>query len=130
MLAAWQLLTSPLGRALAAIVVVLLVGTGAYWKGRADRAALDRSALLAAQVEQLKADIASRERIAAAARETVARLEEEKAQDDELIAGYEDELAKREEPACRLSPADVERLRNGAAPGPAPKPAGAPGGAG
>lgn len=124
MFAAWNLLTSPLGRALAGITVLLVVSTAAYWKGRMDRAALDRSASLSAQVEKLKADIKARDVVAAAAAKAIAELNEEKAQDDEVIAAYEAELAKRQDPACRLGPDDVKRLRNAGAPGPAPRPPG------
>lgn len=109
-------LGSELGRmismAIIGSILSLIAITGAYIKGRNDRAALDRSAALQAQVEQLREDIKARDRLAAFNRTLTEQRLEEKAEDDERIAALEQDIANGKRPACRLTPADVERLRN------------------
>lgn len=122
MLVAWQLVNSTIGRALIGLVVLFLVASGAYWKGRSDRAAIDQSEALQARVTALQEDIKSRDRIAAAARDQISRLTTEREENDERIDAYEQELeAERERAAtveeraaataCIATQRDVDRLR-------------------
>lgn len=108
-------LGSEFGRLITMAIVCSLLSliaiTGAYIKGRNDRAALDRSAALQAQVEQLQEDIKARDRLASFNRTLTEQRLEEKAEDDERIAALEQEVTSGKRPACRLTPADVERLR-------------------
>lgn len=139
MLVAWQLINSTIGRALIGLVVLFLVASGAYWKGRSDRAAIDQSAALQARVTALQEDIKARDRIAASARADIVNLTNDREEYDERINAYEQELeAERERAttaeeklavaACLATPRDVERVRQLDAPrssGGDPRPAGA-----
>lgn len=108
-------LGTELGRTISIVIVCsalsLIAITGAYIEGRNDRAAIDRSAALQAQVEQLQEDIKARDRLAAFSRDLADKRLEEKANDDERIADLERRVAEDKRPACLLTPADVERLR-------------------
>jgi hypothetical protein len=126
-------LGSEFGRLISMAIVCaglsLIAITGAYIKGRNDRAAIDRSAALQAQVERLQEDIKARDRLAAFGRELADKRLEEKANDDERIADLERRLAEDKRPDCLLTPADVERLRSIGEDRPAGTPRGAGGAA-
>ena len=129
MLIAWQLINSTIGRALIGLVLLLAVGTGAYWKGRSDRAAIDQSAALQARLTALQEDIKARDRIAASVRADIIKLTGEREEYDERVDAYEQELeAERKRAqtaeerlaasACLATPRDVDRVRQLDAPRP------------
>lgn len=106
------------GKQLAVGLIALAAATFAYDLGFNERASLDHSASLTAEITQLQANAAELQRQAAAAREVAddAKSAEQNAEDhaainEQKVDEYVAELAKRKTPACGLSDVDVGRLR-------------------
>lgn len=106
------LLASPLGRyALAAAAICLAFAAG-YLKGHAfaDRAALE------AELTQARHEQAATARIAQEAAERERQAEAQRIALETEIAAYAEELSKRPDARCALSPADASTLRRLAEP--------------
>lgn len=118
-----------IGKQAAVGLIALAAATFAYDLGFNERAALDKSIALSAQVVQLKAANAELQReaeatslVASDAKMAAQNAEDHAAINEQKVAAYEVELAKRPAPACGLSADDVSRLRNIGAGAPASNP--------
>jgi outer membrane murein-binding lipoprotein Lpp len=109
----WALIPSWVKLYAAIAVIAALVIAGAYFKGRIDQGAICKEAALQVKIAALERDRTA-QRLADAVEEAERITLQKMLETAEAeIAAYEIELATRQEPGCRLSPADVNRLRGG-----------------
>lgn len=100
------------GRWIAAGLVALAAGLGAYDMGYRARGAHDESVALRGQVAELQRQAAETSRIAAAAAEREQMLFDAVGKQQEKIDAYDAELSRRPRGACALGADDVRRLRD------------------
>lgn len=112
-----------IGKKVAAGLVIVAASVAIYGAGFNERGALDRSADLAAQVVQMKADAASAKAIATEANARQVAAEDETSTIQEKVDAYAAELAKRKTPGCAFNAHDVGRMRSIAGSRAAAKPA-------
>lgn len=94
---------------LAGLAGVIAMG-GAYVKGRMDAAQNCREAELRAEIAAMKRDLAVAEEARSLEAAQAVELETRRQELEQEIAAYETALALRPEPACTLSPDDIDRL--------------------
>ena len=96
-----------------AVLLATGVVAGAYVKGRIDQKDLCQEAALQAKIAGLERDL--RGQRTADIIEDIERkqLKELTEKQEAEIAAYEIELQTRADPACALSPADIDRLYGG-----------------
>lgn len=121
--AAFAFVNMPVGgRWIAAGLVALAAGLGAYDMGYRARGAHDESAALRGQVEELRRQAAATDRIVQAAAEREQTLFNAVGQQQEKIDAYDAELARRQMAGCALGADDVRRLRDISGSGNPPQP--------
>ena len=114
-----------IGKKAAAGCVIVAAASLIYAAGFNERGALDKSAGLAAQIVQMKADVAASKSIVIEANARQAAAEDEASTIQEKVDAYAAALAKRKTPGCSLGADDVSRLRGLAGPRTESKPAAA-----
>ena len=97
------------GRQVATVAWIAAAAAGAWDAGYSTRAASDRSAEIAAQATQLRADLASANAIADAASRRAETAESQHADDQNRVSDYEKKLVQMGD--CALTDADRGRLR-------------------
>jgi hypothetical protein len=102
------LLKTRLGCAALALLVGLAIG---FVKGEQSATAKCDAANLRAKIASLERDKNIQKAAAEEATAALAEIAQQKSDLDGKVSSYEAELAKRDDNSCRLSPADIERLR-------------------
>lgn len=103
------LLKTRIGCAALALLLGLAIG---FVKGEQSATATCNAANLKAKIAALERDTSIQKATAEEATAALAEIAQQKSDLDGKVSSYETELAKRNDGACRLSPADIERLRN------------------
>lgn len=104
-------LFSPIGRWVGGGVLILIVVSAIYFKGRADGVSGCEARVQAAIVAEQARRRAVADKAVGEALKRQRDAEEESAELERKLDDYERELATRPEPRCALSPRDVEGLQ-------------------
>lgn len=97
------------GGAIARPLFAVAIGLACFDGGYSLRAREDRSAALAADVERLRQEIEATTRVAEAAKQRFEAAQEDRAADQQMVADYEEKLAKLGD--CALSGDDARSLQ-------------------
>lgn len=104
-------LSTGLGRAVAAIGIVIAAYVYGYASGRDEQSRLDKVASLQAELAAAKVDAAISRVLASVAEEASRAAERAAAENRNRIDDYEKALARRPDARCALDADDVRRLR-------------------
>lgn len=104
-------LSTGLGRAVAAIGIVITAYFYGYASGRHEQARLDNVAALKAELAATKTDLAIASALAGIAEDETRAAERAVAENRDRIDDYQKALAARPDARCALDADDVRRLR-------------------